>query len=59
MVATTVRGRIFLPRYHGRVHTEILGEEIETAHPNEKLGPIREANKVMRARVDLLKILYG
>lgn len=28
VVATTVQGRIFLPRYHGRVHVQILGEEI-------------------------------
>ena len=27
VVATTVQGRIFLPRYHGRVHVQILGEE--------------------------------
>jgi uncharacterized protein len=27
VVATTVQGRIFLPRYHGRVHIQILGEE--------------------------------
>src|SRR5437867_6590897 len=27
VVATTVQGRIFLPRYHGRVHLQILGEE--------------------------------
>jgi DNA helicase HerA-like ATPase len=27
VIATTVQGRIFLPRYHGRVHVEILGED--------------------------------
>jgi hypothetical protein len=29
VVATTVQGRIFLPRYHGRAYVEILGEETE------------------------------
>lgn len=29
VVATTVQGRIFLPRYHGRAYVEILGEESE------------------------------
>jgi DNA helicase HerA-like ATPase len=28
IVATTVRGGIFMPRYHGRVQVELLGEEI-------------------------------
>jgi DNA helicase HerA-like ATPase len=27
VVATTVQGRIFLPRYHGRAYVQILGEE--------------------------------
>lgn len=27
VVATTVSGKIFLPRYHGRAHVHILGEE--------------------------------
>ncbi len=27
VVTTTVRGRIFMPRYHGRMHVEVLGEE--------------------------------
>jgi uncharacterized protein len=29
IVTTTVRGGIFLPRYHGRVQLEILGEELD------------------------------
>ncbi len=28
VVATTVQGKIFLPRYHGRAFVEILGEEV-------------------------------
>lgn len=29
VVATTVRGATFMPRYHGRIQVEILGEEID------------------------------
>ena len=29
VVATTVQGRIFLPRYHGRAEVQILGEEVD------------------------------
>lgn len=29
VVTTTVRGATFMPRYHGRIQVEILGEEIE------------------------------
>ncbi|HEX2094529.1 MAG TPA: ATP-binding protein [Longimicrobiaceae bacterium] len=29
IVATTVQGRIFLPRYHGRAHVQVLGEEAD------------------------------
>ena len=37
VVTTTVRGGIFLPRYHGRVQVEILGEELTEG----VLGPPR------------------
>ncbi|MBE0448497.1 MAG: ATP-binding protein [Actinobacteria bacterium] len=29
IVATTVQGKIFLPRYHGRAQVQILGEELD------------------------------
>jgi DNA helicase HerA-like ATPase len=29
IVTTTVRGGIFMPRYHGLVHVELLGEEVD------------------------------
>jgi uncharacterized protein len=29
VVTTTVRGAIFMPKYHGRVQVEILGEEVD------------------------------
>src|SRR5581483_9784208 len=37
VVQTTVRGAILMPRYHGRVHVELLGEEL----PGGKLIPPR------------------
>lgn len=35
VVTTAVRGGIFMPRYHGRVQVEILGEEIDGSCPAE------------------------
>ncbi len=62
VVATTVRGRIFLPRYHGRVHTEILGEEIESQlvppryrpRPNSPVFPLdrEETERVLKVEGD-------
>ncbi|MBI2928747.1 MAG: ATP-binding protein [Verrucomicrobia bacterium] len=37
VVTTTVQGKIFLPRYHGRASVQILGEEIEVQVPGEEL----------------------
>lgn len=37
VITTTVRGGIFMPRYHGRVQVEVLGEE----HDDGVLGPPR------------------
>jgi DNA helicase HerA-like ATPase len=37
IVTTTVRGGILMPRYHGRVQVELLGEEL----PNGELEPPR------------------
>ncbi len=62
VVATTVRGRIFLPRYHGRVHTAILGEEIENQlvppryrpRPNSPVFPLgpAETERVLKVEGD-------
>ena len=30
MITTAVRGGIFMPRYHGRIQVELLGEEVGT-----------------------------
>ncbi|MBI3798640.1 MAG: hypothetical protein HY268_16955 [Deltaproteobacteria bacterium] len=51
VVATTVQGRIFLPRYHGRAYVQILGEEIEgqiippryRPRPNSPVFPLNAA----------------
>src|SRR5205823_4420555 len=55
VVATTVQGKIFLPRYHGRAFVEILGEEIEgqiipprfRPKPNSPVFPL-DANETAR-----------
>lgn len=58
VVATTVHGRIFLPRYHGRVHVQILGEESGgqivpprwRPRPNSPVFPLdlQETERVLR-----------
>lgn len=40
VVTTTVHGTQFLPRYHGRVQVEILGEEIEGALAPPRYRPL-------------------
>jgi hypothetical protein len=40
VVTTTVRGAQFLPRYHGRVQVEILGEEIDGALVPPRYRPL-------------------
>jgi DNA helicase HerA-like ATPase len=39
IVATTVRGGIFMPRYHGRVQVELLGEEISRGESTTLVPP--------------------
>ncbi|HLX39026.1 MAG TPA: helicase HerA-like domain-containing protein, partial [Ktedonobacteraceae bacterium] len=36
MITTAVRGGIFMPRYHGRVQVELLGEELGKSRKPEK-----------------------
>src|SRR6266567_2147741 len=40
MITTAVRGGIFMPRYHGRVQVELLGEEAEAGLIPPRLRPI-------------------
>ncbi|HYG82136.1 MAG TPA: DUF87 domain-containing protein, partial [Pyrinomonadaceae bacterium] len=40
VVTTTVRGARFMPRYHGRVQVEILGEEIDGKLVPPRLRPL-------------------
>jgi len=50
VVATTIRGKILLPRYHGRVHLQILGEEVDgklippryRPRPNSPVFPLND-----------------
>ena len=43
VVTTTVRGATFMPRYHGRIQVEILGEEIDGILVPRASGPFRIA----------------
>src|SRR5260221_2271389 len=40
MITTAVRGGIFMPRHHGRVQVELLGEEVEGAIIPPRLRPL-------------------
>lgn len=40
IVTTTVRGGVFVPRYHGRVQIEIMGEEVEGALVPPRYRPL-------------------
>ncbi len=40
MITTSVRGGIFMPRYHGRVHVELLGEQLGGVVIPPRLRPL-------------------
>ncbi|HZU77545.1 MAG TPA: ATP-binding protein, partial [Dehalococcoidia bacterium] len=40
MITTSVRGGIFMPRYHGRVHVELLGEQLGDVLIPPRLRPL-------------------
>ena len=40
VITTAVRGGIFMPRYHGRVQVELLGEEVEGVLVPPRLRPL-------------------
>lgn len=40
VITTTVRGAAFMPRYHGRVQVEIVGEEIENTVVPPRFRPL-------------------
>src|SRR2546421_3436620 len=40
MITTAVRGGIFIPRYHGRVQVQLLGEEVEGTIIPPRLRPL-------------------
>jgi hypothetical protein len=63
VVTTTVQGKIFLPRYHGRAYVQILSEEIEgqaippryRPRPNSPVFPLNatETAKILRVGGDV------
>jgi hypothetical protein len=40
VVATSVRGAVFMPRYHGRIQVEILGEEVDGVLEPPRFRPL-------------------
>ena len=40
MITTAVRGGIFMPRYHGRIQVELLGEEVDGVLIPPRLRPL-------------------
>ncbi len=40
MITTAVRGGIFMPRYHGRIQVELLGEEVDGSLIPPRLRPM-------------------
>lgn len=61
IVTTAVRGATFMPRYHGRVQVEIIGEQLESGTmvpprfrplPNSPVFIVESADKAAILRVD-------
>jgi DNA helicase HerA-like ATPase len=40
VVTTTVRGAMFMPRYHGRIQVEVLGEEVDDTLEPPRFRPL-------------------
>lgn len=70
MITTAVRGGIFMPRYHGRVQVELLGEEVDGSLLPPRLRPMpnspvfileaKETAKVLKLGGDIpLGVLFG
>jgi DNA helicase HerA-like ATPase len=64
LVTTTVRGAFFMPRYHGRVYVELLGEELDDGTlvppryrplPNSPVFPLSQEDtaRIIRATGDV------
>ena len=59
VVTTTVRGATFIPRYHGRVQVEILGEELDDTLapprfrplPNSPVFPLSQEETIARLKL--------
>jgi DNA helicase HerA-like ATPase len=57
VITTAVRGGIFMPRYHGRVQVEILGEEIEDAIVPPRFRPLPNSPVFVLGPEDKARIL--
>lgn len=57
VVTTTVRGATFIPRYHGRVQVEILGEEINNTLVPPRFRPLPNSPVFPLSREETLEKL--
>lgn len=57
VVTTAVRGGIFMPRYHGRVQVEIIGEEIDGAAVPPRFRPLPNSPVFVLGPEDKARIL--
>lgn len=57
VVATTVRGAAFSPRYHGRVQIEVLGEEIEGSVVPPRFRPLPNSPVFVIEETETAKML--
>lgn len=57
VVTTAVRGGIFMPRYHGRVQVEILGEDIDDAVVPPRFRPLPNSPVFVLGPEDKARVL--
>lgn len=57
MITTAVRGGIFMPRYHGRVQVELLGEELDGVLIPPRLRPLPNSPVVVLDIVETSRTL--
>jgi uncharacterized protein len=57
VVTTAVRGGIFMPRFHGRVQVEILGEEVDEAFVPPRFRPLPNSAVFVLGAEDKMRIL--
>lgn len=55
VITTTVRGAMFLPKYHGRIQVEILGEELDNTLLPPRFRPLPNSPVLPSTRPKLKK----